>query len=166
MKFIASLIGGMFLSIILMLLLGLVLKCDHDNIVEYYSFKPEKSVAYDYVKSVCDDCGQGFSVTSFYDTFPEERYTDVVREHCEDKTFIKGEYDTIKAKVVYPDYDYDRTRINCSIRQDDVDVYFTVEFKNEYEEAVSVLDSEDEITFRGRSALKGLFFTDCELLTK
>lgn len=164
MKFLASLFCGMFLSIILILLLGLVLKCDHNNIIEVYSFQPEKSTAVSSIKSKCADCGQSFSLTRFRDNPPNETYIDVIKEHCDDKTFIKGEYDTIKATVVYPDYDFDRTRINCSIRQDEVDVYFTVDFKSEYEEAVSLLQSGDEITFYGKSALKGVFWSECELV--
>lgn len=162
MKFLSSLIGGIFLSIILMLLLGFILKCDHTNIIAVYSIQPEKSSAMSYVKSKCAECKQTVGSTSF----SEESYTDAIKEHCEDKTFIRGEYDTVKATVVLPDYDYDRTRIICKVRQDAVEVNFTVEFKEEYEEAVSLLQSGDEITFYGRSASKGLFFADCELIVE
>lgn len=161
MKFLASLFCGIILSIISILLLGLILKCDHDNIIEVYSFQPENSTALSYSKSVCDDCGQSVHSTRFRDTPSDERYIDVIEEHCEDKTFVKGEYDTIKATVTMLDYSTPKTEISCSVSKDDVQVYFSVEFKEEY---VSSLAKGDEITFYGKSALKGLSWTDCELI--
>lgn len=164
MKFISSLFCGIILSMMLILLLGLVLKCDHNNIIEVYSFQPEKSTAMSYVKSVCEECNQRFNLTLFRDTPPDDIYIDVIGEHCEDKTFVKGEYDTVKATVTLGDYDVQKTKIDCSVWQDDVKVYFSVTFKGEYEEAVSLLQSGDEITFYGKSALTGLSWTDCELI--
>ena len=164
MKFISSLFCGIILSIILVLSLGLVLKCDHANIIEVYSFQPEKSTAMSYVKSVCEECEQSFHSTLFRDTPPDETYIDVIGEHCNDKTFVKGEYDTLKATVTLGDYDVRKTKISCCAWRDDVKVYFSVTFKDEYEEAVSLLQSGDEITFYGKSALKGLSWTDCELI--
>lgn len=164
MKFIASLCCAMVLSIMLILLLGLVLKCDHNNIIEVYSFQPENSTAMSYVKSVCEDCGQGIHSTLFRDTPPDEKYIDVIKEHCKDEIFVKGEYNTIQATVTILDYDTQKTKINCSVWQDDIKVFFSVTFKGEYEEAVSLLQAGDEITFYGKSALEGLSWTDCELI--
>ena len=164
MKFISSLISGIILSILLILLLGFVIKCDHTNIIEVYSFQPEKSTAMSYVKSVCEECNQRFSLTLFRDTPPDDTYIGVIEEHCKDEMFVKGEYDTIKATVTVLDYDTQKTKINCSVWRDDVKVYFSVTFKEEYEEAVSLLQVGDEITFYGKSALRGLSWTDCELI--
>lgn len=165
MRFISSLYSGMFLSIILILLLGFCLKCDHNNSIEVYSFEPEKSTATSSVKSVCEECGQGLHLTRFRGNPPDEMYIDVIKEHCEDKTFIKGEYDTVKATVTVVDYFTPKTEISGGVCQDGVEVYFSVEFKEEYEEAVSLLQEGDEIIFYGKSALTGLSWTDCDLIT-
>ena len=162
-KFISSLIIMMIICIISILSLGLILKCDHDKIIEIYTFQPENSTALSYSKSICDDCRQRVHLALFSDTPSDERYIDVIEEHCEDKTFVKGEYDTIKATVTALGYGNPKTKILCSVSQDDVIVYFSVKFK---EECVSSLAKGDEITFYGKSALKGLSWTDCELIMK
>ena len=156
----------MILSIILMLLLGFILKCDHNNIIDVYSFQPEHSTAMGYVKTKCDDCGKGFGYSLFRDNPTDEKYINVIGEHCKDKIFIEGEYDTVKATVTLADYDFDKTRLNCSVRQGDVEVYFPVTFKGEYEEQVSSIQKGDEITFYGKSALEGLSWIECELITE
>ncbi len=163
MKFIASLFSGIILSIMLMLTIGLILKCDHINIIEVYSFQSENSTAMSCVKSVCEECEQSLGTALFRDNPPDESYIGVIEEHIDDKIFVKGEYDTVRATVIFPDYDADRTRINCSVRQGDIKLNFMVEFKGEYEDAISLLQAGDEITFYGKSALKGLSWTDCEL---
>ena len=165
MKFLTSLLCSVILSILLMLTLGLVLKCDHNNIIEVYSFEPEKSTAMNSIKTVCEECGQSFSLSRGYGVPSDKKYLIFVGEHCVDKTFTNGEYDTIKATVTVIDYFTPITEIRCSVCQDGVKVYFSVDFKEECEEAVSLLQVGDEITFRGKSALKGLSWTDCELIT-
>lgn len=166
MKFLSSLIGGIILSVILLLLLGLFLKCDHANKIEVYWFQPDNSTAASHVKLVCEECNQGFQTTLFRDTSPNETYIDVIAEHSKDKKFVKGEYDTIKATVRYHDYDATETKISCFVEQGAVVVNFWVEFKGEYEDVVSSLQEGEEITFYGKSALKGLSWTDCELITE
>lgn len=166
MKFLSSLFGGIILSIILLLLLGLALKCDHANIIKLYSFQSENSTAMSYVKTVCEDCDQGFHTTLFRDNPTDEMYIDVMTYHIEDKTFVKGEYDTIKATIILRDYDATKTKIRCSVRQNDVMLIFSVKFKEEYEEDVSLLHEGDEVVFYGKSSLKGLSWTDCELITE
>lgn len=165
MKFLSSLCSGIILSIVMILLLGMAVKCDHNNIIEVYSFQPENSTAMSYVKSFCEDCGQRFHLTLFRDAAPDEKYIDVIEEHCKDEIFVKGEYNTIMATVTVLDYDAQKTKINCSVQQDGVEVYFSVAFKEEYEETVSLLQVGDEITFRGKSASMGLSWTDCEIIT-
>ena len=165
MKFLSSLCCAIILSIVMILLLGMAVKCDHNNIIEVYSFQPENSTAMSYVKSVCEDCGQRFHLTLFRDTAPDEKYIDVIEEYCADKTFVKGEYDTIKARVIILDYFTPKTEIRCGLSHEGIEVYFSVAFKGEYEEAVSLLQVGDEITFRGKSASKGLSWTDCEIIT-
>ena len=165
MKFLSSLCSGIILSIVMILLMGMAVKCDHNNIIKVYSFESEKSTAMNSVKTVCDECGENFSLTLFRDTPPDEMYIDVVEEYCDDKRFVKGEYDTIKARVIVLDYFTPKTEIRCGLSHGGVEVYFSVAFKEEYEEAVSLLQVGDEITFSGKSASMGLSWTDCEIIT-
>ena len=165
MKFLSSLCSGIILSIVMILLMGMVVKCDHDNIIKVYSFESEKSTAMNSVKTVCDECGENFNLTLFRDTPPDEKYINVIEEYCADKRFVKGEYDTIKARVIILDYFTPKTEIRCGLSHEGSEVYFSVAFKGEYEEAVSLLQVGDEITFRGKSASMGLSWTDCEIIT-
>ena len=164
MKFLSSLFSGIFLSILLMLSLSLIFKCEHDNKVTKFSFQPENSTASNYVKIVCDDCNQGFGSARFRDTAPDNSYIDVVKEHTDDKKFVSGEYDTVRAKVVRHDYDSTKTEIYCCVEQGNVEVYFSVKFKSEFDEAVSSLQEGDMITFYGKSSTTGLSWTNCEIV--
>lgn len=164
MKFLASLFGAMFLGIVFCLLLGFALQCEHENMIKVFSFQSENSTAMSDIKTLCDECGNTFSLVGFRGTPSDTSYVDVINEHCKDKKFVSGEYDTIKATVVFPDCDALKTKIQCVVQQGDVEVYFTAMFKGEYEDAVSLIQKGDEITFRGKSSAKGLSWSDCELI--
>lgn len=164
MKFLASLFGAMFMGIVFCLLLGFALQCEHENMIKVFSFQSENSTATGYVKSACDECNYSKDMVMFRDTPDDKSYIDAIKEHCADKTFVSGEYDTVTAKVFIPDVESDKTELRCRVRQGDVEVYFTAMFKGEYEDAVSLLQKGDEITFCGKSSAKGLSWTDCELV--
>ena len=166
MKFLASLYGGMLASILIILSLSLVFKCEHTDRVKLFSFQSENSTAMHYVKTTCEDCNQRFSSTVFRDIAPDDSYIGVLKEYTEDKKFVSGEYDTIRAKVTLADYDSPKTKIRCSVQQENIIVSFSVEFKNEFENAVSLLKEGDEITFYGKSSTTGLSWTNCELVTE
>ena len=166
MKFMLSLFSGIFISIVLLILAAFVFKCDHTDKITSFSFQPEKSTAASSVKTLCEDCNQRFYFQRFRDEPSNGSYMDIVEEHTDDNEFVKGEYDTIRATVVFPDYDSMKTKIRCSVQKGNTYVYFSVEFKGDYEEAVSLLQEGDEITFYGKSALTGLSWADCELVTK
>lgn len=166
MKFLSSLFCAMVLSIVFILSLGLIFKCDHENMGRVFDFQPENSTALNYVKSKCYDCEKGFHTTLFRDAPPDDEYIDVIKEHCKDKTFISGEYDTITATVMFPDYDAIETKIQCYVQQGNTKVCFPVEFNGEYEDEVSLLQEGDEITFYGKSSDTGLSWTDCELIAE
>ena len=164
MKFFLSLFSGIFISILLVIAAAFIFKCDHTDKITSFAFQPEKSTAMSSVKTICEDCNQRFYFQRFSDKPSDSSYIDIIKEHTEDNEFVNGEYDTIRAKVVFPDYDSLKTKIRCCVQQGNVYVYFSVEFKDEFEGAVSLLQEGDEITFYGRSALTGLSWTDCELV--
>lgn len=164
MKFLSSLFSGIFLSILLMLCLALIFKCEHTDKTTVFAFQSENSTAANYVKIVCDDCKQRFGGAIFRDTAPDNSYIDVVKEHTDDNEFVSGEYDTIRVKVVRHDYDSTKTKLQCCVQQGDIEVYFSVEFKSEFDDAVSSLQEGDEITFYGKSSTTGLYWTECEIV--
>lgn len=166
MKFMLSLFSGIFISIVLLILAAFIFKCDHTDKITSFSFEPEKSTATSYVKTRCEDCNQRFYYQSFRGNPSDTSYIDIVKEHTADNEFVNGEYDTINAKVRFPDFFSPETEITCYIQKGNTYVYFSVEFKGDYEEAVSLLQEGDEITFYGKSALTGLSWVDCELITK
>ena len=166
MKFLLSLISGMLMAVMLLLLVGFLLRCEHENTITTFVFQSENSTALNYVKTICDGCNQVLSTGVFRGTPAINTHTTALEEHIADNKFISGEYDTVRAKVVSPDYHSTKTKIRCGIQTGNCRVYFPVEFKNEFEESVSLLQEGDEITFYGKSALTGLSWTDCEIVTK
>ena len=166
MKFLLSVISWMIVAIMLLLLVAFLLRCEHDNKITTFVFQYENSTTASYVKTTCEGCNQTFSRTLFRGTPPDSSYIKAVEEHTGDKMFVSGEYDTIRAKVVSIDYFSPKTEIGCCVQTGNCHVHFPVEFKNEFEESVSLLQEGDEITFYGKSSLTGLSWTDCEIVTK
>ena len=164
MKFLASLFGAGILGIVLFLMLGFALRCEHESTLKTFAFQPEKSTAASSFKVVCDKCNQPERIARFYGTPSDTAYVGVVSEHCKDKKFVSGEYDTVTATLLYHDYDPTKTQVQCKVREGDVIVGFSARFKPEYDEAVSLLKEGDEITFYGKSSAEGLFWSNCELV--
>lgn len=165
MKFLVNLCFTIFGVILLILLFGLGSKCWHNNKVTTFSFQPESSTAMSVMTVECKNCDKRDKLIGFHGTPVDKSYIEAVKEHTDDKEFVSGEYDTIRARVIHPDYDPLETKIRCCIQQGEVIVNFSVEFKSEYEESVSSLRTGDEITFYGKSSTTGLSWTDCELIT-
>ena len=136
--------------------------CEHTEVVKSYSFQPRNSTAVNYMKKRCKDCNQVIYRNDFYDNPEDLSYLDVMNngEH-----FVEGEYYTIEAKVQYNFFDHD-LKVKCIVEKDDVSVFFTVTFTEEYKEESGLLKEGDVITFHGKSAPEGrLYWTDCELIT-
>ena len=164
MKFLASLVGTMVLCVMCLLLFGLFSRCEHEVVIDSFVFQPENNTAYSYTQRICENCNQTFTTYLFKGTPSNTGYVDVISENCEDKTFVIGEYDTITAKVSLADYDSLKTQLSCYVQEGNVDVWFIVEFKSEYEDAVSMLQEGDEVTFYGKCSDKTVHWTDCELV--
>ena len=157
------LIGG-FLGI------GEALRCDHVDTWEVYSFQFENSTASNSVREVCKECHKNMARPAlFKGTLVDKSYLEAVKEHSDAQDFVPGEYYTITAIVTQADYDsVDKPRIGCKVENEDFLVGFSVEFREEFAEAVSYksLEKGVEITFRGRLYDEGFGFTDCELLSE
>lgn len=166
MKFIVSIISACLVSILLILAIGAIFQCKHDNRIEIISFQSEHSTAMGYVKTSCDDCGHSFGYTLFRDNPPDNSYIDTIEKHIDNNTFVAGEYHTVTASVVHQDYDSAKANISCEIRDGDIVVYFWADFKEEYGSALELFEAGDEITFRGKCSDTGFHWTDCEIVTK
>lgn len=142
---------------------GLFTVCEHTETVNSYSFQPRNSSAYNRMQTECKDCGQVLYRNIFENNPSDLSYLDVLNngEH-----FVEGEYYTIDATVQYNFFDHD-LKVKCVVEKDDVSVFFTVTFAEEYKEASGLLQEGDVITFRGKSAPEGrLYWTDCELIAE
>lgn len=139
-------------------------ECKHGKI---FSFQSKDSTAMSYIKPWCKSgtCYHlGYSL--FRGTPTDLSYLDVIGQYSDSDNILCGEYYTITATVTHADYDFQRTRISCEVRSDDIIVCFSVEFRGEFEEEVSLLTEGDEVTFRGRFYDEGCGFTDSELIGK
>lgn len=164
MKFFASL----FLMCIFLPIIFLVVftpePCEHEEQGKMFAFQFENSTAASYIKPFCDDCYDYFEPKSFRGTPEDTSYLEVVKEYTGEDEILGGGYYTMKAIITLADYDTQKVRINCRIESEDVIVGFSVEFREEFEESVSLLTEGDEITFRGRLYDNGFGFTDAELI--
>lgn len=139
-------------------------KCEHEEIGTLFSFQFENSIAASDVKSFCNDCGQSFKITQFHGTPTDVSYLETVNNFIDGNEIVAGEYYTMKAVVSVADHDINKTRVRCKVENEDVTVGFSVEFREGFEEQISLLQKGDEITFRGRLYDNGFGWTDCELL--
>ena len=156
-----------FLSMIpFMLITSNLDKCEHEEMVTLFSFEFENSSASSHIKPFCENCNNYFGYTLFRGTPKDTSYLKVVMQNIDGQDVKAGEYYTMSAVVTQEDYDINRTRIRCKVESDNIMVGFSVEFKNEFEEQVSLMREGDEITFRGRLYDDGFGWTDCELIEK
>lgn len=140
--------------------------CDHEEMGSIFSFQFENSTAASYIKPYCKNCDTyfGYNSVRFRGTPNDLSYLDVIRQYVDRPDIEGGKYYTMTANVLLGDYDIYRTRIKCEVERDGIVVCFSVEFQEEFEERVSLLQKGDEITFRGRLYDEGFGWTDCELL--
>ena len=139
-------------------------KCEHEEMSKIFSFQPQKSTAYSYIKPFCKNCNHYFGYTGFRNTPDDTSYLKVVKEHIDSERVIGGEYYIMTATLVLPDYEVDKTRVRCEIKSIDTIVNFSVQFRDEFEEKVASMQVGEEITFRGRLYDEGFGWTDCELI--
>ena len=129
-----------------------------------FSFQFQGSTAASYIRPFCETCTNVFGYTVFRGTPNDSSYLDAIRRHSGEDEITGGEYYTITAIITLGDYDFNRTRIRCEVRHENIIVNFSVEFRGEYEESVGLFDEGDTITFRGRLYDEGFGFTDSELI--
>lgn len=164
MKYIISVITTCTVAVLLMLILFTPPKCEHEGKGEIFSFQSPGSTALGYVKPYCENCNHYFGYTLFQETPDDFSYLEVIREHSDGEDIVGGEYYTMTAIVTLGDYDSMKTRVRCKVRNENIIVEFSVEFREEFEDAVALLESGDEITFRGKFYDTGCGWTDCELI--
>ena len=145
-------------------LVGIFDKCEHKKMSTVFSFQFENSVATSYFKPYCKNCNHYFGYTLFRGTPNDLSYLEAVRQYIDESDIKSGEYYTMIATVSLADYDINRARIRCKVENEDIIVGFSVEFRGEFEEQVSLIREGDEITFSGRLYDEGFGWTDCELL--
>ena len=120
-----------------------------------------------YIKPWCKsgDCGY-LGHTDFRGTPSDLSYLDVIKEYIDADEVVGGEYYTMVATVTAGGHDYSKVRINCKVQSEDIIVGFSVEFRDEFKDAVASLKEGDIVKFRGRYYDEGCGFTDCELITE
>ena len=168
MKLISTILSTFF-TVILMVVIALVIftppKCEHTQITKHFSFQFQGSTASSNVRQYCEECNSYVDNPSLFKGNPEDlSYLEVVKAHSDGDEIVGGEYYTMTAIVTLGDYDTQKTRINCRVQSENIIVWFSVEFREEFEDAVTLLQEGDEITFRGRYYDTGCGFTDCELI--
>ena len=131
-----------------------------------FSFQFKGSTAMSFMKKFCNRPGHIHLASTFYGTPTDLSYLDAIRDHSDSNEILWGEYYTITATVTLGDYDYDRTRISCSVRSNNIVVGFTVDFREGFEDEVDLYDRGDVITFRGKFYDEGCGFTDAVLITE
>jgi hypothetical protein len=95
---------------------------------------------------------------------------ELLKEHSDGDEIVPGEYYTVTATVTLVtlnSYDEGRfwtVRVGCKLRNEDILLGFSVDFRKEFWDQVDLLEEGDEITFRGKFYDEGCGFTDSELL--
>lgn len=166
MKFLLSIVSGCLLSVLAILIIFTPPKCEHEEMGKIFSFQFQNSTAMSSIKPFCENCNNYFGYTHFRGTPNDTSYLEVVKELIDSDEVIGGEYYTMTATLTVPDHEVDKTRIRCKIEKENIIVSFSVQFREEFEESVGLLQEGDEVTFRGKLYDEGFGWTDCELLNK
>lgn len=167
MKFIISVIAVCLILIIGVLMIGESLRCEHEDMVTMVVFASYTDISgTSHTRQVCRECGEAFSYQNFQGELADKSYLSAIKEHSDGIELIPGEYYTVKATVPLGFYGHSSKRVwlTCQVENDEYRVRFSVEFREEFREAVSLVEDKETITFRGRFYDQGCGFTDCELI--
>lgn len=158
----------LFVIIIVAMIVSSTDKCEHENTVELYSFAAQNSTAHSNVRPYCRDCGEKFEYQLFKGELVDKSYLSAIQENSDGDEIVPGEYYTVTATVPlgFTAYSSNTVWLNCKVENEEFTVCFNVEFRDEFEEAVRLVEEGETITFRGRFYDEGCGFTDCELLER
>ena len=168
MKYLLSVFGACILVIVILLVVFTPEPCEHKE-VSKYSFASYKSTAMSDVCSYCRKCNERLTGYSLFEGDPADKsYLKAIEENSDGGEIIPGEYYTVTAIVPLGFMGYTSTNVwlNCKVENEEFIIYFSVDFREEFEEQVSAIEKGDTITFRGRFYDEGCGFTDCELISK
>ena len=131
---------------------------------KHFSFQFKGSTAASHVRKFCNYPGHTYIASTFRGTPNDLSYLDALRDHSDSDEILWGEYYTITATVAIADYNFNKTRINCFVRSNTIEVVFSVEFQEGFEDLIGEYTEGDVITFRGKFYDEGCGFTDSILL--
>ncbi len=140
--------------------------CEHPESVKRYSFYSENNMQYDYMAVYCKECNEKLRSETFADTPKDLSYLEVVRTLVGEDGPVAGEYYLVTATVLSDYSQSGSPYVRCKVENDSVSVFFTVDFKEEFDEAVREIEEGDTITFYGRYYESGCGFADCELIVE
>lgn len=163
--FITTILMVCILAVVLLFVFSASVVCPHDEMRYVFAFQFDGSTAASRIKPVCKNCSQYFEATRFRGTPNDLSYLEVVKEYISEDEIVSGGYHTMTATISIREHDATKTRLNCRVSNEDIEVHFSVEFREGFEESVSSLQIGEQITFRGRLDDTGFGWTDCELLS-
>ena len=166
MKFLTSVIIACIFLPVLFLILFTPEKCEHEEVTRYV-FTSYDSTAHSNVSGYCRKCDAKLTTNSiFQGELVDKSYLTALIEHSDASEIVPGEYYTIMASVPLGFYAYssDNVWLNCKVENEDFIVLFNVEFREEFEERVRLIQEGETITFRGRFYDEGCGFTDSVLI--
>lgn len=168
MKFLTSVVLLCVFLPILFLIVFTPEPCEHEDMVTMYSFSTHDSTAHSSVRPYCRDCDKRFRYRLFQGTLVDQSYLSALIENSNGGAIVPGEYYTITATVPlgFTAHSSDKVRLNCRVENEDFIVFFTAEFREEFEGLVRSVGERSEITFRGQFYDEGCEFIDCELITE
>ena len=140
--------------------------CEHPETVKRYTFASENNMQSDYMSVHCKECDEKLSSQTFVGTPEDLSYLDVIRTLVGEDGPVAGEYYRATATVVLGCYLSEKPYVRCKAESNDVSVVFTVDFKEEFDEAVRKIEEGETITFYGRYYESGCGFADCELIVE
>lgn len=169
MKLISTILSTFFAAIVVVILALIVFtpKCQHEERrLEYVLHSPDNVGNTGYIKKYCKECDYYLGNTYLHGKPTDSSYLDLIREHSDGDELVDGEYYTMTATVTLAYYYGSTISISCKVGNEDIVVYFSVRFREEYADKVSysVLEQGDEITFRGKFDEMTCDWTDCELI--
>ena len=137
-------------------------KCEH-KVVTRYSFSMDDSMVHNNVCSYCAKCDTRLTPYSlFQGELVDKSYLEAIQDNSDGSEILPGEYYTVTARV--PLGFMDSIGLTCEVENEDFLLRFSVVFRAEFKEQLSLIEKGQEITFRGRFSDEGCYFTDCELI--